>query len=76
MKKLELPSSHAGPRFLVAVRDILLVLTGRKDNRIAVPARQALTFSASPTQAECEALRDYTHAVRDALAAVLERLDT
>lgn len=57
------------------MRDTLLVLTGRKGGRITVPTRQALTFSATPTKEECEALLEYVHTVRDALAALLDRLD-
>lgn len=51
------------------------LITGRRGNRIAVPPAQTLTFSATPTQAECEALYSYTNDVRDSLEKIINRLD-
>jgi hypothetical protein len=59
-----------------AVAENLEVITGRRKNRITVPVKKTLTFSATPTKAECEALYAYTNTVRAALASLLTRLDT
>lgn len=53
----------------------LEILEGRRDNAITPPAAQALTFSASPTKAECEALFAYVNTIRDALEQLLNRMD-
>lgn len=54
---------------------MLEILTGRRGNRIALPAFRALTFSAPPTQAECEALYAYINSVRDSLEQLISRMD-
>jgi hypothetical protein len=54
----------------------LEIIAGRRGNRIAVPPRQNLTFSATPTKAECEALYSYVNDVRGSLDAVVNRLDS
>lgn len=58
------------------LKTTLEIVLGRRGNRIDVPARQTLTFSATPTKAECEALYDYTNTVRDSLAQLINRLDS
>lgn len=59
------------PELVRAVKDNLEILTGRRGNAIKVPELRILTFSATPTQAECEALMAYVNAwaiaVRDAI---------
>lgn len=52
------------------------IVMGRRGNRINVPEQQTLTFSATPTKAECEALYNYTNTVRDSLAQLINRLDS
>jgi hypothetical protein len=50
-------------------------LTGRRGNRIEAPKFKTLTFSATPTQTECEALYAYLNTVRDALEQLISRMD-
>lgn len=57
------------------LKTMLEILTGRRGNRIALPAFRALTFSAPPTQAECEALYAYINSVRDSLEQLISRMD-
>ena len=57
-----------------AVVELLEVLAGRRGNKIEVPALTTLTFSATPTQAEVQALYDYVNRQRAAIASILERL--
>jgi hypothetical protein len=71
MKKPAIPD--AAPAWL---RTTIEILCGRRGNRITVPPAQTLTFSASPTKAECEALYAYVNDVRSVLQQVIERLDT
>ena len=52
------------------------ILTGRRGNRVEVPKFQALSFSADPTKAECEALYRYINTVRNALEQIIKRLDS
>lgn len=59
-----------------AAVETLEILTGRRGDKITVPALTTLTFSSPPTQAECQALYQYTNRVRDALEKVIVRLDT
>jgi hypothetical protein len=54
---------------------MLEILTGRRGNRITLPAFRTLTFSAPPTQAECEALYAYINSVRDSLEQLISRMD-
>jgi hypothetical protein len=58
------------------LKTMLEIILGRRGNRITIPAEQALTFSSTPTQAECEALLAYTNQVRSALEQVITRLDS
>jgi hypothetical protein len=52
------------------------ILTGRRGNRVEMPKFQALTFSDTPTRAECEALYRYINAVRHSLEQIIKRLDS
>ena len=61
------------PEWLKTTLEIVL---GRRGNAITVPSRQTLTFSATPTQAECEALYEYVNDIRSALADLLNRFDS
>lgn len=70
MRKPPIPTS--APDWL---RTTLEILTGRRRNKIAVPPAQTLTFSASPTQAECEALYAYVGEVRSSLESMVRRFD-
>jgi len=54
----------------------LEIIAGRRGNKIAVPLRQNLTFSATPTKAECEALYSYVNDVRASLDTLVNRLDS
>lgn len=75
-KKREIPVGLvASPDWIAAVTDQLQIITGRRRNSIFVAPQPNLTFSASPTQAECQALFNYVNQVRTALAAVVMRLD-
>ena len=58
------------------LKTILEIVLGRRGNRIMVPAEQTLTFSSTPTKAECEALYQYTNSVRTALDSLVNRLDS
>jgi hypothetical protein len=57
------------------LKTMMEILTGRRGNQIEAPKFQRLTFSETPTQAECEALYSYTNAVRAALEQVISRMD-
>jgi hypothetical protein len=71
--RVKKPGIPAGtPEWLKTMMEIL---TGRRGNRIAAPQFRKLTFSATPTQSECEALYSYTNTVRDALEQVISRMD-
>lgn len=52
------------------------ILTGRRGNAIDIPAAQALTFSSTPTQAECQALLAYVNVIRDAQEKLITRFDS
>lgn len=52
------------------------ILTGRRGNRVEVPKFQALSFSAPPTGAECEALYRYVNSMRHSLEQIIKRLDS
>ncbi len=58
------------------LKTMIELLTGRRGNRIMPPAFRALTFSAVPTRAECEALYIYTNDVRIAVERIITRLDS
>lgn len=57
------------------LKTMLEILTGRRGNRITLPAFRTLTFSAPPTQAECEALYAYINSVRDSIEQLISRMD-
>jgi hypothetical protein len=57
------------------LKTMIEILTGRRGNKIEVPGFQTLTFSASPTKAECEALYAYTNTMRHALEQLISRMD-
>lgn len=58
-----------------AVTENVETITGRRGNKIAVPGAQVLTFSATPTKAQCEALNAYVNTVRSAVEKLILRLD-
>lgn len=58
-----------------AARGWLQIICGRRGNRIVPVPAPVLTFSGSPTQAECEALLAYTNRVNATLTALIDRLD-
>lgn len=57
------------------LKTMLEILTGRRGNRVEAPRFQTLTFSATPTKTECEALYGYTNTVRDSLEQLINRMD-
>ena len=72
--RIKKPGIPAGtPEWL---KTMIELLTGRRGNRIMPPAFRALTFSAVPTRAECEALYAYTNDVRIAVERIITRLDS
>lgn len=71
IKKPGIPSDT--PAWL---KTMIEILTGRRGNAVAIPAKQTLTFSASPTQAECEALYAYANTLQDALNQIITRFDS
>ncbi|ODT85354.1 MAG: hypothetical protein ABS69_00855 [Nitrosomonadales bacterium SCN 54-20] len=58
------------------LRNMLEILVGRRNNKITVPASQNLTFSTTPTKAECEALYSYVNEVRTSLESLINRFDS
>ena len=58
------------------LKTMLEILTGRRGNSIEVPQVPDLTFSATPTQAECQALYDQVKATNEALKKLTERFDS
>ncbi|HEX8874784.1 MAG TPA: hypothetical protein VF780_09165 [Nitrosospira sp.] len=57
------------------LKTMIEILTGRRCNKIAVPPLQNLTFSATATKAECEALYSYVNDIRASLDSLVNRLD-
>jgi hypothetical protein len=53
----------------------LETLEGRRGNAITPPSFQTLTFSATPTKAECESLYAYVNTIQNALEQLLNRMD-
>ncbi|KIO48184.1 LamG-like jellyroll fold domain-containing protein [Nitrosospira sp. NpAV] len=70
MKKPGIPAGT--PEWL---KTLLEIIIGRRGNAIEIPRFQTLTFSATPTKAECEALYAYTNEVRRSVENILARLD-
>lgn len=58
------------------LKTMLEILTGRRGNAIDVPDIPDLTFSATPTQAECQALFDHLKATNAALRQFKDRFDS
>ncbi|SET69603.1 hypothetical protein SAMN05216412_11318 [Nitrosospira multiformis] len=58
------------------LRNMIEILVGRRNNKIEIPKHETLTFSSTPTQAECEALYEYTNRVRSALDSLITRFDS
>lgn len=71
IKKAGIPSD--APAWLRTNMEIIL---GRRNNAIDVPEIPDLTFSPTPTQAECEALFNSLKATRDALNQFKDRFDS
>lgn len=71
--RVKKPGIPAGtPEWL---KTMIEILTGRRGNRIEAPKFQTLTFSATPTSAECEALYSYVNNVRAAVDQLISRMD-
>ena len=58
------------------LRTMLEIIIGRRGNKITPPKFQELTFSATPTKSECEALYAYTNKVREAVESIITRFDS
>ena len=75
IKKPAIPESWPpSPMLLQSMKDSLETVMGRRKNRLSLPAARNLTFSASPTQAQCEALRDYVNEIRTFLSELMENI--
>jgi hypothetical protein len=75
-KKLQIPQcTVATTEFVLAVRDILEIITGKRNNKIKLPTLQTLTFSSPPTQAELNAFFAYQQTWHQAIQALVSRLD-
>lgn len=57
------------------LKTFLEIISGRRGNRTVIPPLEILTFSATPTKAECEALYSYVNKVRASMADLINRLD-
>jgi hypothetical protein len=73
MKKPPIPD-HRDATFSERVRDALLILLGRKGNRIEQLFEKKRAVSASYTQAEIEAIRDDVLSTRKKVNELLELL--
>lgn len=71
IKKPGIPAS--APAWL---RTMLEIFTGRRNNKITPARMQELTFSATPTRAECEALYAYVREVHRAQNDMIRRFDS
>lgn len=71
LKKPGIPSDT--PAWL---KTLLETVIGRRGNAIEAPKFQSLSFSATPTKAECEALYAYVNSVRGSLDQLINRLDS
>lgn len=58
------------------LKTTLEIYSGRRGNAITIPSKQTLTFSASPTQAECEALDNKLNEVYDTMKKLITRFDS
>lgn len=77
MKKPNIPATNgqATPVFVRSVKDNIEIITGRRGNRLVLPALQNLSSSVPPTQAECQALNAYVNAWAKSVMALISRLD-
>lgn len=57
------------------VAEYVETLTGKRKNRIVMPTLSALSFSATPTQAECQALEAKLNEVVKVVTALVARSD-
>jgi hypothetical protein len=71
IKKAGIPSNT-----LPWLKTNMEIMLGRRNNAIPVPIKRTLTFSATPTKAECEALYDYANSLQDALSRFITRFDS
>lgn len=71
IKKPGIPADTAG-----WLRTMLEIFTGRRNNKITPATIRELTFSATPTQAECEALYAYVNETRRAVNELIRRFDS
>lgn len=71
IKKPGIPSD--APDWL---RNMFEILTGRRGNKVDVAPHQDLTFSATPTKEECEALYSYISDVRKSIDQLTKRFDS
>lgn len=73
-QRIKKPGIPAGtPEWLKTMLEIII---GRRGNAVEVPKFQTLTFSATPTKAECEALYSYVNTIRAAVDKDITRLDS
>lgn len=71
IKKPGIPSDT--PAWL---RTNLEIYMGRRGNAIPIPEKTALTFSATPTKEECEALDAKVNAMHEAMKKLITRFDS
>lgn len=71
IKKPGIPSDT--PAWLKTTLEIYM---GRRGNAVEIPKKRALTFSATPTKEECEALHEYTNEMQEALNKIITRFDS
>lgn len=60
------------PTWLKAMIETII---GRRGGRTRLPELQTLTFSATPTKAECEALNAYVNEWGKAMKSMVERIE-
>ncbi len=58
------------------LRTNMEILMGRRGNAVAIPAKPTITFSATPTKEECEALYNYANEMHTALNKIITRFDS
>lgn len=58
------------------LKNMLEIMNGRRGNAIDVPDIPELTFSSTPTQAQCEALYDALKITNDRLRQLKNRFDS
>lgn len=77
MKKSSIPATQgrATSEFVESVKENIEILTGRRGNKIILPEIQTLSFSATPTQAEYQALNQYINAWTAVMKALVTRIE-